>query len=240
MHVPRVYLDQELNCAAHIKIGDAQAHHLLNVLRIKASDPLILFNGRGGEYQAKVTERSKQHLLVEILEFNPVNRESSLKIHLLMSLLKRDKMNQAITRAVELGVSEITPVRTDNASISIKQEKSSAASLQQTVQSAAEQCGRTQLPILQPGCLLAEAVAGLQPGLKLVAEAGQPRLSSYGYSNPRTLTLLIGPEGGLSQQELAFLIERDFHPFGFGARTLRAETAPAALLALLQQRWADH
>jgi 16S rRNA (uracil1498-N3)-methyltransferase len=240
MHIPRVYLDQELNCAAHIKIGDAQAHHLLNVLRIKASDPLILFNGRGGEYQAKVTERSKQHLLVEILEFNPVNRESSLKIHLLMSLLKRDKMNQAITRAVELGVSEITPVRTDNASISIKQEKSSAASLQQTVQSAAEQCGRTQLPILQPGCLLAEAVAGLQPGLKLVAEAGQPRLSSYGYSNPRTLTLLIGPEGGLSQQELAFLIERDFHPFGFGARTLRAETAPAALLALLQQRWADH
>ena len=240
MHIPRVYLDQELNCATHIKIGEPQAHHLLNVLRIKASDPLILFNGRGGEYQAKVTERSRQLLLVEILEFNPVNRESSLKIHLLMSLLKRDKMNQAVTRAVELGVSEITPVRTDNASISIKQEKSSYASLQQAVQSAAEQCGCTQLPILQPGQLLAEAVAGLQPGLKLVAEAGHPRLSSYGHSKPRTLTLLIGPEGGLSQQELAFLIRRDFHPFGFGARTLRAETAPAALLALLQQRWADH
>ena len=67
MHIPRVYLDQELNCATHIKIGEPQAHHLLNVLRIKASDPLILFNGRGGEYQAKVTERSRQLLLVEIL-----------------------------------------------------------------------------------------------------------------------------------------------------------------------------
>ncbi len=240
MHVPRIYLDQDLNCATMIKISDAQAHHLLHVLRVKPSDPLIVFNGTGGEYQAKVVERSKRHLQAEITEFNPVNRESSLRVHLLMSLLKRDKMNQAITRAVELGVSEITPVRTDNASISIKQEKNSYASLQQAVQSAVEQCGRTQLPILQTGCSLPEAVSDLLPGLKLVAEVGQPKLSAYGQTKPASVTLLIGPEGGLSQQELTFLMERDFQPFGFGARTLRAETAPAALLALIQQRWANH
>ena len=240
MHIPRIYLDQALNCPASIEIHDSQAHHLLNVLRVKPSAPLILFNGSGGEYKAEVSKRHKRHVEVHILEFNPVNRESILSTHLLLGLLKRDQMNQAITRAVELGVSQITPIRSNNVSISSRQEQSRVSSWQQAVQSAAEQSGRTQLARLQPVCSLQEAVSNLIPGLKLVAQPGQPRLSFLGQTNPSALSLLIGPEGGLSQQELAFLAASDFQPFGFGNRTLRAETAPAAFLALIQYLWADH
>jgi 16S rRNA (uracil1498-N3)-methyltransferase len=240
MHIPRIYLDQVLNSTAVIEIHDSQAHHLLNVLRIRTADPLILFNGTGGEYKAEVSRLHKRHVEVHILEFDPVNRESSLSTHLLLSLLKRDKMNQAITRAVELGVSRITPIRSENVSVSIKQQQSRVSSWQQSVQSATEQSGRTQLARLQPACSLEEAVLDLEPGVKLVAQAGQPRLSSGGQTDPGTVSLLIGPEGGLNQQELAFLATRGFQSFGFGTRTLRAETAPAALLALIQYLWADH
>jgi 16S rRNA (uracil1498-N3)-methyltransferase len=212
---------------------------------MRVADPLIIFNGSGGEFRAKVIDVKKDRLQVHIEQHDPVNRESELRITLLLAVLKKDPMRQALQRATELGVSEIIPVWTQHLSDRKSHPSRRVETWQSIVEGASEQSGRTQVPNIVEPLPFQEVILENQSrskGLKLIAHLNQGplKLSQEPFNPAAGVTLAIGPEGGFSETEIEIAVTAGFLPFSIGPRILRAETAPAALLAYLQTRIGDY
>jgi 16S rRNA (uracil1498-N3)-methyltransferase len=169
-----------------------------------------------------------------------VDRESPLKVDLLMGLCKRDAMSAALRRATELGVTSITPLITDFSDVSPKQLPSLRTKWLATIESSAEQSGRTQLPELHE----AQSFAGILGPIRdlnaqaFIAHPQGERLTETRSTN-ENVVLAIGPEGGFSDEEVDKACDAGFKTLSLGPRILRAETAPAAALAILQHRAGD-
>ena len=162
MHTPRIYVDADLAPNTTVTIEGGKHHHLRNVLRLKAADAVILFNGQGGEYGAEVQAITKQATQITTLTYDPINRESPLHICLLQGILKRDAMINALQRATELGVSKIIPIQTQHLSEKRVQLAGRWEAWQAVIEQSSEQCGRTQLPELAPLTRYTEAVSMVQ------------------------------------------------------------------------------
>ena len=162
MHTPRIYVDGDLAPNTTVTIEGGKHHHLRNVLRLKAADAVILFNGQGGEYGAEVQAITKQATQITTLTYDPINRESPLHICLLQGILKRDAMINALQRATELGVSKIIPIQTQHLSENRVQLAGRWEAWQAVIEQSSEQCGRTQLPELAPLTRYTEAVSMVQ------------------------------------------------------------------------------
>jgi len=245
VHTPRIFVDQSIKLSDVIILDGSKAHHLAHVLKLRVSDPLIIFNGSGGEFQAKVIDVKKDRLWVHIEQHDPVNRESELRITLLLAVLKKDPMRQALQRATELGVSEIIPVWTQHLSDRKSHPSRRVETWQSIVEGASEQSGRTQVPNIVEPLPFQEVILENQSrskGLKLIAHLNQGplKLSQEPFNPAAGVTLAIGPEGGFSETEIEMAVTAGFLPFSVGPRILRAETAPAALLAYLQTRIGDY
>ncbi|MAA75094.1 MAG: 16S rRNA (uracil(1498)-N(3))-methyltransferase [Salinisphaeraceae bacterium] len=241
-HVPRVYLDETISAGQTLTLARERAHHLGTVLRRRAGDALLLFNGDGREYRARIEHLDRKSLRLTVEQALLPARESALSITLIQGLAQGDRMDYAIAKAVELGVQRIQPAETRGVKNRLKGERleKKLGHWRRVAISAAEQAGRLIVPPIEPPLALADCLAAVSPddGLGLVLDPASPTGLS-GLSPATRVTLIIGPEAGLTDAEISLAREGGFKAVSLGPRVLRTETAGPAALAALQTLWGD-
>jgi 16S rRNA (uracil1498-N3)-methyltransferase len=239
---PRFYVDSALGAGLDLDLPDTVVRHV-QVLRLNPGDPITLFDGRGGSHSATLLELGKRNAVARIEAHDAAEAELPFRVTLAQGLAGGDKMDWLIEKAVELGVSAIQPLQTARAVVRLTGERAlkRQAHWQALVEAACEQCGRNRLPVVAP-------VTNLEAWLQASAAVGGERLmlspraaeSLPAYATARReallasgITLLIGPEGGLSPEEEAAALRAGFTGVSLGPRILRTETAGLTCLAAL-------
>lgn len=237
--VTRVFEPQELATDAEISLGERNQQHLVRVLRMAAGEAFVIFNGDGTEYGAQLVSTGKREAVARVGARRQPVVESPLATHLGQVMSKGDRMEYAIQKAVELGVTTITLLTSARCEIRLDGDRQDKKihHLQNVAIHAAEQSGRVHVPELRGPVPLADWVAEVGAELKLVLHPGAG--TSALPANCATAALLVGPEGGLTEDEISGAVRRGFAPASLGPRVLRTETAPAAALAVLQARYGD-
>lgn len=237
----RIFVDEPITAERSMALPDAAAHHLARVLRVREGERLALFDGGGGEYPAVVTVVARGGVQVAVGAHRAVERESTLALTLVQALQAADKMDTTIQKAVELGVSRIVPLAAERSVLRLTGERAERrlAHWRQVVASACEQCGRNRLPVVEairglPDWYAEPSTVPLRLLLSPTGEAGLSALTPAG-----AVEVLIGPEGGFTDNEIAGAMLAGYRPLRTGPRVLRTETAGPAVLAALQARWGD-
>ena len=238
MRLSRFFIDAPLSLGEH-ELPEAQAHYIGRVLRMAEGAALQVFDGSGTEFRGALVEVGKKRVRVQLNESFAGQQESPLRIHLGQGLSRGERMDWAIQKATELGVSEITPIFSERCEVRLKDERADKRLLhwRQVAISACEQCGRSQVPLIHPPVLLADWIKQARADLKLVLHPVAQPLESH--AKPASLAFLIGPEGGLTDAEVELSHSAGFLPARLGPRVLRTETAPVVALAVAQQLWGD-
>jgi 16S rRNA (uracil1498-N3)-methyltransferase len=239
VRVSRFYLDTPLNQGEQTLTGDV-AHYIARVLRLGPGAPVQIFNGSGQEWPGEVVAAGKREVVVKLQAPVEGMPESPLHTHLGQTMSRGDRMDWAIQKAVELGVNQITPLLTERCEVKLQGERADKrqAHWQQVAVSACEQCGRSVVPVIHPPVALQDWMASLTSDLKLVLHHRTEQDLDQ-LPHPTSLALLIGPEGGLSADEIQQAEAAGFIAARFGPRVLRTETAPVVALSMAQQRWGD-
>jgi 16S rRNA (uracil1498-N3)-methyltransferase len=240
MKSPRIYQDISLNAEGDIELDNNASHHLTRVLRLKNEDNITLFNGDGYEYSAVLSLQEKK-VFARINKTAKPDRESNLHITLLQGISKGDRMDMCMQKAVELGVNKIIPVICQRTVVNLKAERGEKKlrHWQGIIISACEQSGRNILPELTTHRTLKDALQQSLNGLRLTLDPNaNTGLSSY-KPDTNEITLLIGPEGGLTQDEIELSLQNQFNTALLGKRILRTETAAIAAISTLQTLWGD-
>lgn len=239
MRVPRVYLP-ELPRSGPVELTGPPHHYLVNVLRLEPGRPLIVFDGKGREGEAVLTSAGKRAGVIEVQSCREISRESPLPTHLAVGVSRGERFDWVLQKATELGVTAITPLWTERTEVKLKGDRleKKFEHWQQILVSACEQCQRNQLPQLQSTQPLAEFVNKQDSSLRLILHPGGAKTLGE-LLRPEALTLLIGPEGGLSDTETELALNNGYNPISLGPRILRTETAPLAVLACAQLLWGD-
>lgn len=225
-------------------LPEAVANHLLRVLRLSVGAELIVFNGDGYDYRARISHAERRSATVEIGARIDARAESSLPIVLAQGIARGEKMDWILQKATELGVSTVVPLRTEWTEIRLNAERAERRHQHWlgVIASACEQSGRATLPTLAPVNELAAWAAGLADHcLRLALDPdGEHTLASCPPPSPGApMVLVIGPEGGLSGRDLATLRAAGFVGLRLGPRVLRTETAGIAAIVALQTLWGD-
>jgi len=237
MRVPRLFIDEPLSLGLY-RLPIDRAHYLGRVLRRTVGDVVQLFDGSGMEYLGELAASGKT-LQVELSQVLPGLAREKLSIHLGQGLSRGEKMDWVVQKATELGAATITPIMTERCEVQLKgfRLEKRMAHWRQIAISACEQCGRSYLPQINPPQALADWLAETKADLKLVLEPQSGRILHN--ASPASLALLIGAEGGLSEEEVEQAQAAGFSPLQLGPRILRTETAAVAALAVAQQRFGD-
>lgn len=240
--LPRFFCPDTLGPGATVALPDAAAHHAAKVLRLAPGDDIILFNGQGGAWQATLHSVGKT-VRATLGAFDAEDREPPLAVTLVQSLPASDKMDFVVQKCVELGVARIQPVAARRSLLKLSGERK-----QRRVEhwrgiaiAACEQSGRNRVPDVADILDLSQylALAATQNETKLVCAPGATsRLGDFPPSEHR-ISLLIGPEGGFEEGELAAAHAAGFQLAGLGPRVLRTETAGPAAMAALMSLWGD-
>lgn len=240
MRVSRLFVPQPLNVGSRIELNEEAAHYVRSVLRLKAQQTIVLFNGNGGEYLGCFDEVSRKSVRVEIGEFIDRDVESPLTIKLGIGISRGDRMDWAVQKAVELGVSQLTPLITERCVVKFDADKrrQRLQHWQAIVQHAAEQSGRTRLPSLQPIADIGDWLTE-QNGLRLFLDPYAEHTLNQLQPQDGIVTLLTGPEGGFGDRERQAARDAGFTPIRLGARILRTETAALSALTAVQTLWGD-
>ncbi len=238
MRLSRFFIDATLSLGQH-ELPEGQAHYIGRVLRHAVGDAVQLFDGSGQEYLGELIEVGKKNVRVELRESFTGQTESPLHTHLGQGLSRGERMDWAIQKATELGANEISLIVSERCEVRLKDERADKrmAHWRQVAISACEQCGRSVLPIIHPPISLNEWLVHTSAELKLVLHPVAEPWASH--PQPKSLAFLIGPEGGLSDNEVALAKSHNFHAARLGPRVLRTETAPVAALSVAQQLWGD-
>ncbi|WP_129139809.1 16S rRNA (uracil(1498)-N(3))-methyltransferase [Modicisalibacter coralii] len=240
MSGPRIHVDARLEPGAELTLPDGAARHVAAVLRLREGARLTLFDGRGQEAEAELVEVARKRVSARLVTVAAGRGESPLAVHLGQAISKGDRMDYAIQKAVELGVAAITPLYTEHGDVRLKGERETKklAHWRGVAASACEQCGRATLPAVHPpqplGAWLAARDEALRLALHPATDDAWRRRSAV-----TDAALLIGPEGGLSEGEVAAAGEAGFEALTLGPRILRTETAPVVALTLLQHHFGD-
>lgn len=234
----RLFVEGELSGGGTLALDDNQSHYLVNVMRLKGGAAIALFNGRDGEWLAEMTKARKRSAeLTLIHELRP--QPAEVNLWLVFAPIKRARLDYMVQKAVELGVSGICPVYTERTVVSRLNHKRMLANARE----AAEQCGRLSVPEIREPVDLGQLIADWPAGRRLIFcdEMGEDasmynRLAGLsGDERSKPWAILIGPEGGFSEQEARKLREQEFvTPVSLGPQVLRADTAAVAALALWQ------
>jgi 16S rRNA (uracil1498-N3)-methyltransferase len=240
-----VYVDAALRDGLRLELPPAAGIHLAKVLRVRSGDELVVFAGDGYEYPASVEGVRGSRVAVAIGTARAVDRESPLAITLVQCIARADRMDVIVQKATELGVSRIVPVESRRGVVRLKsaQAESKAAHWRAIAVSACEQCGRNRLPAIEAPRRLMDHLGTLPPperaraDTRLLLEPGAPsrRAAPLGTE----VSLAIGPEGGLDDDEIEAFRLAGFEAMRLGPRVLRTETAAIAALAWLQGRYGD-
>jgi 16S rRNA (uracil1498-N3)-methyltransferase len=202
---------------------------------------MVLFDGRGGEYQAHIERIERDRVVAELAAWQDVERESPLAITLVQALQAGDKMDFTIQKAVELGVRDIVPVDSRRSVLRLAGERAAkrVAHWQGVAASACEQCGRNQVPLVAPLEKLENWLARPAEGCLRLMLAPDAEQTLAAIPPAREVQLLIGAEGGLDPQEVIAAQQAGFQAVRLGPRVLRTETAGLAALAAMQALWGD-
>lgn len=241
MRVPRVYINQPLTTGLTVTLNAKTSNYLCNVLRMDAERELIVFCGDGKEHSATLSLAHKKHAEVTINSSTELSRESSLHTHLAIGISRGERFDFVLQKATELGITEITPLFTERTEVKLKGDRleKKAEHWQQILISACEQCQRNTLPILNPATSYANFLGQSPAGLKLVLHHRSDK-SLNQHSTPEQVTLMIGPEGGLSEEEILLAEANGFNALTLGPRVLRTETAPIVAISAVQLLWGDY
>lgn len=239
MRLTRIYVNSVLQENSDIVLNLDTTHRLKNVLRLHPKDRIIVFNGKGGEYEGIIQTFESKTTQIWVGRFNAINRESAIKIHLVQSIPKAFKMDYILQKAVELGVTSITPLLTQQGTVQFnpKEHTIKAQRWHDLIIAACEQSGQNILPLLRPIQTLEKWLHTWQdpyPYLLLHPE-GKNTLKNVPRSSE--LFVLIGPEGGWHPTEIHLILEKGGVAINLGPRILRTETASIAALAALQALW---
>lgn len=236
----RIHIADALAVDVRLELPEGAARHVGQVLRMRPGELLTLFNGAGGEYDAVIEAVERRSVRVRVESFREVERESRLALVLAQCVSKGERMDYTVQKAVELGASAIVPLLSARSVVKLDGERweKKLEHWRGVVLSACEQSGRTRIPHLHPLQRLDAWLATAASGTRLVlAPGGHHALKEL---PPATeATLLVGPEGGLDDKEIALAVHRGFTAIGLGPRVLRTETAGVAALAALQALWGD-
>lgn len=241
MRVPRLYLPQPLSSGTSVVLPRDRERYLCRVLRLADGAPLTLFNGDGGQYQAVLERNEASPTTVHIGEHQALEVESPLAIALLQGISRGERMEFTLRKATELGVSAIVPVFTSRCEVRLKGDRLSKrmAHWQGIISSACEQCGRNRLPHLHHPQPLPDALSSAAVGSAVLLDPmAQHHLADLPQPDG-AISLLVGPEGGLSDSEIALAHGHGFQGLQLGPRVLRTETAPLAAMAAMQALWGD-
>jgi 16S rRNA (uracil1498-N3)-methyltransferase len=240
MRISRIYTEQLLKQQSQIKLIGQHAHYLSKVLRLKANASLILFNGDGYDYKSLVTDIDKHSITLDIQESAVANSESPLHSILGLGLSRGERMDIAIQKSTELGVTEIVPLFTEFSEVKLQGERlqKKVKHWQQVAISACEQSGRNRPPKVHLPETLSSWCSQVDCELKLIFEPNTNKALPT-EEKITQVALLIGPEGGFSEKELNTAANSDFKAVQLGPRILRTETAPIAALTSLQLLWGD-
>jgi 16S rRNA (uracil1498-N3)-methyltransferase len=212
------------------------------VLRLRPGDSVTLFNGEGGEFDAEVLRVAREVVSVRVGSHRAVDRESPLEVTLVQGLAGADRMDWVMQKAVELGVTAIRPVTMARSVVRLDPSRAAKreAHWRSIAISACEQCGRNRLPVLHALTGFEQWVATPSVAELRVFLAPDAATSLSGLARPKgSIELLVGPEGGLTQQEAGLALDAGFHSVRLGPRILRTETAPLAAMSALNALWGD-
>jgi 16S rRNA (uracil1498-N3)-methyltransferase len=241
MRHTRIYLDASFKTGESVFLEARESHYLLHVLRSKVADPLMVFDGKGHAFLAEITAIQKKSVQVCIQEVVPSIPESPLSIHLGQAISRGEKMDYTLQKAVELGANTITPLFSARCGVQYPAARleNKMAHWQQIIVSACAQSGRDTLPHIFPPQSLSTWIAARQETCRLLLHPREAR-SLKTLSPPRgEVCLLVGPEGGFSEEEVSSAIQSGFETISLGPRILRTETAAPAAITALQCLWGD-
>jgi len=240
MAIPRIHCDFKLGPGAQFALAPEAAQHVAKALRLKAGDALVVFDGRGGEYDATIQRIDRDRVDVKVGAWSEADRESALAIGLVQGLPEADKMDWIIQKATELGVGWIQPIVCERSVVRLSGERAErrAAHWTRVAIAAAEQCGRTHIPEVRPVQTFIHWIAAPASVARWMLVPGAEPLAAR--SSPvAPLELVVGPEGGFSEREHGLALDRGCEPVSLGPRVLRTETAPIAALAAINALWGD-
>ena len=223
-----------------VSLAEKPSHHLTKVLRLETGDPVIVFNGDGYEYPGIIVEIHAKSVAVKIQAQDQPGRESELSIELGQGVSRGERMDFVLQKSVELGVTRVTPLWTDRCQVKLDGSRLAKRLAHWTsiIHSACEQSGRTAVPQLQHPTTLASWTRLTDKQLGLVLDPTATR-NLREITPARDIKLLIGPEGGLSDEEISTATGFGFIPVRLGPRILRTETAALASVTALQTLWGD-
>ena len=234
MPAPRFFVEDALSVNARIALPAGVAHHATTVLRLREGDPIVLFNGQGGEYHARLgaahsaATGSRQ---AEVIGFDPIEREPSLHITLIQAQATADKTDWVIQKAVEIGIARVvvTPTARSTSRLDEARRARRMQHWRELAIAACCQCGRNRLVAILPADSLAEALAAADDAhFKWILDPAAPQGLAPTPSKTYRAAIAVGPEGGFEPAEVQQAVGAGFRPMSLGPRILRTETAGLA------------
>lgn len=239
--MPRFYVDFALSPDSVVELPDNVVRHL-NVLRVKNTEEIVLFNGNGKAYPALPEVLEKRRTSVRILREEATDNESPLNITLVQAVSAAERMDFTLQKSVELGVAEIRPVISERCVVRLSGERAEkrVARWQEIVVSACEQSGRNIVPKVLPLTTYAQALQQLpQETTKLLMSLNRAQKLSDVRPQSGKVVFIVGPEGGWTEKEEQQAFDAGFQSVTLGKRVLRTETASLAAIAAMQTLWGD-
>ncbi|ENV66455.1 RNA methyltransferase family protein [Acinetobacter junii] len=237
----RFYIETELNTGNTIELTESVFHHWVRVLRAKVQEKAIFFNGKGGEYRVTLTEINKKNAFVSVDHFEAIDRTAPFKVILGQVMSKGDRMDYAIQKATELGVTTIQLLTSDRCEMRLKYDRDQKKldHWQSVAVAACEQCGMNIVPKVLAPISIEEWIQTDLPISRFVMAPNKDQKNVLLDAQPE-LALLIGPEGGLSESEIGLSNQHGFVNWCIGDRVLRTETAPVVALSILNYHFASN
>lgn len=237
----RIYQAGPYDAGQVIELSAAASQHVHLVLRMSVGEELILFCGDNREFAARIASIEKKKVMVQLNAVSMVNRESPRQIHLGQAISKGERMEWVVQKAVELGVSSITPLLTLRSVVRLDAERlaKKVAQWQAIAIAACEQSGRNHVPMIHLPCPLSHYLEQCQAANKCLLHPYEAKSWRESVLSEGDIALLIGPEGGFSEAEVELAKQYQFQSLSLGPRILRTETATLAALSILQATRGD-
>lgn len=241
MRIPRFFIDEPLLIDTTVQLPNELAHYMSNVLRLRIGAPVVLFNGNGCDYPSEVVDIHKRKTCLLVNAQISLSFESSLHLHLGQGVSKGERMEIALQKSVELGVTEITPIITENCNVKLDHERwlKKHGAWQKLIIGACEQSQRNVIPLLHMPLTMQQWLGQTSELDKIILAPGSSTYLSGLHKPQKGFRVVIGPEGGFSEQEIYTATETGYTAVNIGNRILRTETAAIASLAILQSNFGD-
>ena len=240
MRITRFYFEDSLKTDSIVKLHHDLTHYVVKVLRLKTGNQIKLFNNNEGEFIGTIVSIDKVDISVSVDLQIRVPTEDSVRFHIALSITKGERMDYAIQKSVELGVTSVSPLYSQFSEVKIKNKNHLENKLRhwgKIILNASQQCGRLSLPQVREPMSLPELIEeGNGNTFILLDKSGNKNLNRVKFK--RDLYLIVGPEGGFSDEELKYASKKT-EIITLGPRTLRAETAPVVALSILQSKFGD-